>query len=549
MARLHLGRRLSAVAGVALLVLLALTGLATWVAHTVVRDQESRLLHERTSEVRLVLTSAVGSLTTTLSTLQGVLSTTTAATTAFAHITSPAVAGNPKLAFAILHPAAGGYRVAAAAGNGLRVGEMLAGSRAATARASTATNSKLPLSTPIIGKGPARLIGFALALPTEAPGSVLYEQIALGVLSAPREAASAPFHEVRVVLYASTDPDTSQILATTTRVLPLQGAVDRQSVPVGGSRWVVEVNAVTPLVGTVAAGAQWFVLGAGLLVSLLVALVIQSEARRRKAALALYESEHQVAATLQRSLLPALPELAGLDLAARYVVGGQGQQVGGDWFDVFDIDTDRVGIVIGDVIGHDIAAAAAMSQIRAALRAYAWEGADPAVVLGQLDRLINAFGFADMVTVFYGVLYPAGRDGSRLLRYANAGHLPPLVKNPEGDVRFLAEGRSVVIGAPINHLRAQAEDRLVAGSTLLLYTDGLVEVPGGSLDDSLRDLTATVTGKERAESADTLCERVVAAMPKGQSYDDIAILAVRLLGSELAPTDSDSSEGRLVTAG
>jgi serine phosphatase RsbU (regulator of sigma subunit) len=282
----------------------------------------------------------------------------------------------------------------------------------------------------------------------------------------------------------------------------------------------------------VAADAQWFVLAVGIVVSLLVGVAVEAEGRRRRSAIALLASEHDIAETLQRSLLPELPHLEGLDLAARYLAGGTFQQVGGDWFDVFALTDGRVGIVIGDVIGHDIAAATAMSQIRASLRAYAWEGEAPGAVLARLDRLIDAFGLAQLVTVFYGVLEAAKADGSRFLCYANAGHVPPFTLSPDGRVDSLAGGGSTVIGAPTTENRAQAEQVLPAGSTLLLFTDGLVEVPGGSLKDSLANLAATVSAHQPTDPAERLCERVVTAMEGQDLRDDIAVLAIRVLALE-----------------
>jgi serine phosphatase RsbU (regulator of sigma subunit) len=173
-------------------------------------------------------------------------------------------------------------------------------------------------------------------------------------------------------------------------------------------------------------------------------------------------------------------------------------------------------------------AATNMSQIRSALRAYAWQGADPAAVLRQLDRLVEAFGMAQLVTVFYGVLSAPLPDGSRHLSYANAGHLAPLIQLPGGEVRSLTGGRSILIGASSDHPRVSAREIVPAGSTLLLFTDGLVEVPGGSLDESVQRLAATAASHDPRRSAEELCERVIRAMPNENSFDDVAILAVKL---------------------
>src|SRR5205823_2801760 len=212
-------------------------------------------------------------------------------------------------------------------------------------------------------------------------------------------------------------------------------------------------------------------------------LVVETVARRRDAALELYQVEHKVAEALQLSLLPNLPELDGLELAARYLASGPGQQVGGDWFDAFPVAGGRCGLAVGDVIGHDVAAASAMAQIRALLRGYAVDGDSPSAVLARLERVVDDLHVTQLVTVFYGLLDAPAPDGSRRLHYSNAGHVPPVLRLPDGAVTSLAGGASVVIGAPIASDYSEDEVVLAAGSTLALFTDGLVEVPGGSLTD------------------------------------------------------------------
>jgi hypothetical protein len=385
------------------------------------------------------------------------------------------------------------------------------------------------VATPVIGS--TRLLGFALGPPAAPTGTVLYRQTILGPLSPPRQAGTAAFDELKVALYGAPAADPQQLLVATTKALPLHGSVRSQPLQVGASRWLLVVSAKRPLVGSTASAAPWAALGGGLLAALLVGLVIEVEGRRRDAAVALYASEHRVAETLQRSLLPELPSLPGLDLAARYLAGAPGQQVGGDWFDAFPIEGGRVGVVIGDVMGHDLVAAAAMSQIRAALRAYAWQGDRPATVLEQLDRFVTTFAMTPLVTVFYGVLEPPEADGRRLMRYANAGHLPPFLGTPDGRLRALSEGGSVIIGGLLTDRREEAELTVTAGSTLLLFTDGLVETSGTSLDDSLNQLAVRIVAEQVPLSADALCDRVLTETHAGQLGDDVALLVVRLLST------------------
>ncbi len=253
----------------------------------------------------------------------------------------------------------------------------------------------------------------------------------------------------------------------------------------------------------------------------------------RRAALAvdnarLYMREHTVAEALQRSLLPALPQVEGLDVAARYLAASVGAEVGGDWYDLLVLPDGAVGVAIGDVMGHDLAAAAAMGQLRSVLRSYAWEGDPAALVLDRLDRLVQGLGMAQLATAIYARLEPATDEGRRLLHYANAGHLPPLLQRSDGTATYLSGGQSVLLGAPAQGERAQAVEPLTSGATLLLYTDGLVERRGADLDRGLGLLRSTVEAAGPAGGPEALCDRVLADLVGDRLADDVALLAIRI---------------------
>jgi serine phosphatase RsbU (regulator of sigma subunit) len=520
----------------ALLLMCLITGVATWLVNTAVSDQEHRLLKERASEINLVLDQAIAAIPAGLGEQGAALRYSSGSTAAYRQVAERAAKATPgPVTFAWLRAAPGnrGYLVLAAVGDGLREGQLVTDSRVATFDRSMKTAEVVP--TPVIGAD--RRLGFALGPPAAPNGTVLYRESALGpAVSPPRQASTAPFAELEVAIYASSTPDPAEILTATTPKLPLRGEVRSSMLQAGDARWLIVIRARAPLVGGVAAQAAWVTTGVGLLGALLVAAVVETAARRRDAALALYDAEHQVAETLQRSLLPQLPSLPGLDVAARYLASGVGQQVGGDWFDVFPIAGGRVGLVVGDVIGHDLEAASAMAQIRASLRAYAIDGAQPVEVITRLDRLVDALGLTQLVTVVYGVLEPAESDGSRRLRYTNAGHLAPMLRRRDGHVESLNGGESVVLGAPIAANHAQGEAVIEEGATVVMFTDGLVEVPGGSLDERLRRLSETIAA-DTGPDAEMLCDRVLAGMSPQILRDDIALLAVRLADAAGVPTD------------
>ncbi|MBV9293195.1 MAG: serine/threonine-protein phosphatase, partial [Frankiales bacterium] len=483
-------RPLRLASAVALLIALIATAAATWGAYSVVHDQERRLLKERGSELNLVLTSTISTISSGLASQGEVLRASHFSKPSYlAAAGAAAAAPSPTpLTFAWLRPAPSGtgFVVLAATGDGLSTGQVITDARATTMAAALHTPEML--ATPLIG--PHRILGFVLGPPAAPAGTVLYRQTPLGPLKAPRAASSAPFAELDLVIYGSSRPDPRMVLASTTAKLPLHGDVQNDPLVAGGSHWLVSIKAKRPLVGSAAANLWWIALLAGLAGSVLIASVIETVARRRDDALALYAKEHEVAETLQRSLLPQLPEIAGLEFAARYLAGGVGQEVGGDWFDVFPVGGGRVGVAVGDVIGHDLAAASAMAQVRAALRAFAIDGDQPAPVLNRLDHLVETLNLTQLVTVVYGVLDPPAEDGSRRFTFSNAGHLAPLLRSPDGSVEQLAGGDSVLIGAPIDVEHQQVARILTPGSTLVLFTDGLIEVPGQPLEEKLDQLTA-----------------------------------------------------------
>jgi serine phosphatase RsbU (regulator of sigma subunit) len=493
-------------------------------------DQDNRLLVQRANEVSLVLGTSISSLESTLTGL-GHVARDGGTTLFIKEAADDVLAGPGNLTFALLRRSHGSYVAAVEAGHGMSVGEIAPGP-VATVLAAAQKGEDL-VATPVLGSGASRMLGFALGGPSVPPGMVLYRQSALGQVKAPREAGTAPFDELNVVLYDASRPVQAQVVATTTKHLPLTGRVRSLVFAVGASRWLLAVSSAQPLVGTVAAWAPWIALAVGLAASALIAATLEQAVRRRNAAVDLYRSEHRVAETLQHTLLPTLAAVPGLDIASRYVAASDSQQVGGDWFDVFDLGERRTAVVIGDVMGHDIEAAAAMAQIRAALRAYALENDEPAQVLERLAHLVDAFDVTGLVTVIYGVLGPPDSDGARQFRWANAGHLPPLIRVAEGQVHELGDGRSGVIGAPATEPRDQGQVHLSRGSSLVLYTDGLVERPGTALTDSIVGLRSSIEHLPSGTTADELCEAVLVAKALDQTRDDIAIVVIRIFPAKV----------------
>jgi PAS domain S-box-containing protein len=235
----------------------------------------------------------------------------------------------------------------------------------------------------------------------------------------------------------------------------------------------------------------------------------------------LYEREHGIVETLQRALLPTrLPQLPGVHVAARYLPGGMGADVGGDWYDVFPLEDGRIGVAIGDVAGHGLRAAALMGQLRNSLRAYAIEGHSPAGVVDRLNRLVRDLEQGWMATLLYLVMSP---DDSEI-RLANAGHMPALALEM-GDARFIDVSRGPPLGVGQDEEYVEVTEAVAPGSTLILYTDGLVEEPGVAPDVALARLAKNALAGPT--DPDELCDHLVhAQLGEGQPRDDVAFVAI-----------------------
>ncbi|WP_433073586.1 PP2C family protein-serine/threonine phosphatase [Dactylosporangium sp. CA-052675] len=233
------------------------------------------------------------------------------------------------------------------------------------------------------------------------------------------------------------------------------------------------------------------------------------------------QSLDQAAAhALQRSLLPSRPpDIAGLDLAVRYVPGAR-VGVGGDWYDVFELPSGCIGLAVGDVAGNGLRAAVVMGRIRSALRAYALETDDPADVLTRLDRKIQRFEPGAMATALYAVI-PPGLDH---VTVSNAGHLPPVYAEQGAAGSLTTVKPNLPLGAYPDAPRGTTELPLPPGAGLVFYTDGLVERRDQPLPVGLDRLAAVV----EIGRAEHMCTTVMAAMLDDHvPHDDIAVLALR----------------------
>nr|WP_329138781.1 SpoIIE family protein phosphatase [Streptomyces sp. NBC_01476] len=249
-----------------------------------------------------------------------------------------------------------------------------------------------------------------------------------------------------------------------------------------------------------------------------------------------YTREHAMAVTLQRSLLPgSLPEQNALEVAYRYLPARE--SVGGDWFDVIPLPGARVALVVGDVVGHGLHAAATMGRLRTAVHNFSSMDLPPDEILGRLDELADRIdrsedteGYPDAVigaTCLYAIYDPVGRRCS----IARAGHLPPVLVHPDGEVEFLELEAGPPLGAG-GSVYVTTEVDVPEGSTLVLYTDGLVEDRSRDIDEGLGLLRAALHGV--AGDPEQTCAAVLDAILPEHPGDDIALLVAR---TRMLPSD------------
>lgn len=256
-----------------------------------------------------------------------------------------------------------------------------------------------------------------------------------------------------------------------------------------------------------------------------IATILELVARRVGLALEnarLYRDEHAVAETLQRAMLPEQAHTAGLDVWTYYAPNVEHAQVGGDWYDVVPLVDGTVGVVVGDVAGHDVEAAAAMGQLRSVVRAYAHELVDPGTVLSRVDVLVAGMRIPRAASLVYATLTPTGQGWD--VAYSRAGHLPPLLVR-DGAVTALDEAGGILVGFG-EQQRSTATCTARAGDVLVFYTDGLVERRDRALRDgvaALRAICARLGSADAAGVGEQLLDQLADA-----PEDDVAVVVVRI---------------------
>jgi serine phosphatase RsbU (regulator of sigma subunit) len=376
-------------------------------------------------------------------------------------------------------------------------------------------------------------LGFAYA----SAGRPTYVVYAESALPPGRRAPSSPnsaFAELRFAMYLGRSTTPAALVEANTDQLPIQGHTARATVSFGSGVVTLVAARAGQLGGTLAQMLWWIVALVGVALAVTSAVVAERLQRRRRAAeLLTVEVRHllseqrSIAETLQHALLPQrIPDIAGLDLAVRYIPGVDGIEIGGDWYDLIELDDQRVFYVVGDVSGRGVASGSVMASLLFAIRGFVSEGYDPAKVLDRLSALLDVGRDKHFATVVCGV----ADIGRHEITLASAGHLPPLLVRGQGDSagEFVRLPTGPPIGVRCSEPHTAVTINVPPQATLLAYTDGLVERRGESLDVGLHELRTSALGSS-GPLENMLSTIVDELAPPGSGWfdDDTAILGVR----------------------
>lgn len=524
--------RLSTFCTVLLAIALAATAALSWAAYTINDHNENRLLALQTKQAATVLQAIIPSLQTPLASAAEIAATSNGNLIGFTRYISSYVATSPgsKASFV----SASLWRVDGRTPHLITTAgltpELVA--HPSQERQFLDRAARTPAFDVIgpIGTANPRL-GFAYA----SAGSPTYVVYAESALPAGRRARSEPdsaFAELRFAMYLgrSTRPDA--LIEANSDQVPITGHTARATVSFGTGVLTLVAARSGQLGGALAQMLWWIVAIIGTALAIISALVAERLFRRRRAAerlthevRTLLSEQRSIAETLQHDLLPQqIPEIAGLDLAVRYIPGVDGIDIGGDWYDLIELDERRLFFVVGDVSGRGVAAGSVMASMLFAIRGFVSEGHGPAAVLDRLTALLDVNRDQHFATVVCGI---ADIDKHEIT-VASAGHLPPLLINDRGE--FVQVQTGPPIGVRAGEPYAATTIRVPPRTTLLAYTDGLIERRGESLDIGLRQLRSCALGSS-GRLEDVLSTIVAELAPAGSDCfdDDTAILGVRWL--------------------
>ncbi len=514
--------------GVSLIVLFAglvSTAVLGLAAQTAYKRNEDRLLEQQTKQAAAVLTAALPGIQTPLAAAAELAEQESDDQSAFRRLMTPIVESEQPFVSASLWSVDSDplMPVEVVGGEPKLVSQPPEMIQSLLERA--AASNGLVLLGLLEGDNPR--MGYAY---TSSAGSVRYVAYAEGALPSGRVSpprADSAFAGVDHAIYLGPSETGDTLLTASIEELPLSGRRAVESVPFGDSNLLLVMSPTTELGGHLLALFPLLVGVVGALSTIAAVTLVELLLRRRDRADMLAEQNRQlyanqlsVSRTLQHSLLPQeLPDIPGLELAARYVPGVAGLDIGGDWYDVMDIDDQRVMLVVGDVSGRGLEAGTVMAQLRYAIRAFASRGDDPADILNGLTRLLDVVHDHHFATVLCAIV----NLDQQTITIANAGHPAPMLLHSSG-VSFLATEVGPPIGVATSCGYNAVTHEFSPGSSVLMFTDGVFERRGETVDTGLERLRESVPAS--AERLTDVLDGVLANQMTAESHDDSAILGV-----------------------
>jgi serine phosphatase RsbU (regulator of sigma subunit) len=511
---------------------LVLTGALTFTAVTLNNRNEHRLLEVHTRQAGAVIQASILGITDPLSTALQIELATGGNTTQFTTFMDNYVGKGRSFVSASLWDASGASPTVL-----VRVGvrPALAPSSAQAARLMRRARVSSTFSVAGIPDNMVSRIAYAEADPSNRSLVVYAERAIPPSRRVPVESNSA-FDGLSFATYLGRSERTSELATTDVPLsaLPLTGNTATVVVPFGDSVVTLVAAAQGQLGGSFGLQLPWVFFIGGLLVTALGAVAAEELVRRRRTAAEdsfiisglyhelgqLYGEQRSIAEELQRALLPLRnPDIADLEIASTYVAGAVGVDVGGDWYSIIGIDESTFGFVVGDVSGRGVSAATVMARLRYTIRAYLVEGHAPEVALDLCARQVDLKQDGHFATVLVGV----GDIAAHTVTVANAGHLPPLLIEPAG-ASFVPTHVNPPLGVATDPFVATTFT-VPAHSSLLAFTDGLVERRGEMLDAGMARLARVAEGFQG--SLDELVSMVLRTQIEGSQEDDVALLAFR----------------------
>jgi serine phosphatase RsbU (regulator of sigma subunit) len=516
-----------------LIIGLLVTGALVLVSHSQYVSNEKRLLNLRVSDAAALLGESVPSTTATLAAAVEQANFTDGSVQRFRRLVGPQVGtkSGQWLSLSLWKLGALDKGPVAVVGTPPK----LAASPGNASAVLAAAGRKPILNVVALLQAPSPRLGYAYANSTESGGYVVYGERPLPAGRRSKLQGTNQFAGLDYAIFLGNKQTPQTLLVTNRAQLPLPSPSDAQTVPYGNNALTLAMSSRVPLAGSLPKNLPWISALLGVVLTLAAAFMTLRIIQRRRGAeeLAgqlevtanenerLYAEQRGIAQTLQHALLPdTLPQIPGIQASARYEAGVEGIDIGGDWYDVIDLDGGRLLLVVGDVSGRGLKAATTMAELRFAIRAYAAQSDGPAEILTKISRLVDVSESGQLATVLCATVDITARQ----LSFTSAGHLPPLLL-ANGDSRYLNAEIGLPIGVEEDTVYRATTVTVPPEATVVAFTDGLVERRGESIDQGLERLRAAATGDD--VGLPELLGGLVSDMANGRSEDDIAIVGVR----------------------